>query len=202
MTNVIEALALNTAAMSSLVEAYNNAAMVLGEKPVNRFSDRKAALRRIEALYARIAAEDAKVADQVDAAFAPKQEPEVTRIEAALAPGAEKQVNCRRALDQKKGRTAPKAAAPASAPKKLGRPTGSKLILKSNKDVRAKLTAKGKALGGSRLLAEGFADYSAFLNGVPLDKDGNATVTLIAVTGKGEEKGRFTLSIEAGTAKL
>lgn len=130
------------------------------------------------------------------------------RGETRLAVGTEREANCKRSMDQQRGNTKPSALVTPSAQKrattkkpaapKAPRAPGAKLILKANKPVRALLTAACQAAGGTRLSPIGFASYTEFLGGVPLDKDGNAEVALIPVKGSDPVKGKNVKLIVKG----
>lgn len=133
-----------------------------------------------------------------------------TQVPAQIASGAEKETNCRRA--QELNRRASKAAAPAKpakpakAKKAAAKPVtrkarftpGTRIVLKANKPIRARLMAAATSLGGTRLSPVGFASYTDFLGGVTLDKDGNATVTLIPVKGSDPIRGKNVKLIVKG----
>lgn len=158
--------------MTELVDLFNEAGRYVdGDdfKPVARFSDRKSAERRTKAVLDCAATK--QFADR------PATETEVTVIAPALAQGIEAAPNCKRSLDISKGRTKLKTDVfaertsktpedEANAERRTAKP-GTRIILKSNKVIRAALTAACKKLGGSRLEAEGFASYSEFLGGFP-----------------------------------
>jgi len=132
---------------------------------------------------------------------------EVTKGETTLANGAEKEVNCKRSLQQKAGKTAPaKAEKPASAKapariapaKKAGKATA-RIVLKANKEVRSQLTAACQKLGGQRLQPVGFASYTEFLGGFALTAEGSATIELLPVKGGETVKGRVILTVDGGS---
>lgn len=125
-------------------------------------------------------------------------------------PGGE---NSRRALQNVRGQTTPrqepevqvakvvkagKATKPAKKAAKAA-PKGSTLSLKQNAEVRSLLTKAAQAAGGTRLSPVGFASYTDFLAGVPLDADGNAEVVFIPVKGNAPIQGKnVKLTIKAG----
>lgn len=136
---------------------------------------------------------------------------DVTKVAPALARGAEDSPGCRKALrDLKAPKSEPevKAATAAKAIKRAAAPkaakavkatTGAKLALKQNKEVRGLLSAACAAAGGTRLQPIGFESYTAFLAGVPLDAEGNATVAFIPVKGPAPVAGKnVKLTIKGG----
>ena len=111
----------------------------------------------------------------------PKAEPEVTdaKVKKAIKKAATKKAPA-------KAKAAPKAK-------------GNRLSLKQNKEVRNLLTQAAQAAGGSRLSPIGFASYTEFLAGVPLDADGNADVVFVPVKGSEPIKGKnVKLTIKGG----
>lgn len=139
---------------------------------------------------------------------------EVTKIAPALARGAEGKDsrNCRRSLEliaagakeaAKPVKVKPKAVAKPKAAKPVNATPASKLILKANKPIRAQLTEAAQSFGGTRLQPVGFDNYSAFLNGVSLDKDGNAEVSLVPVKGSSPIQGcNVKLTVKGGVPSV
>jgi hypothetical protein len=177
------------ASMSDLVAAYNSGAQTLNAAGANfrlvkRFSDRKTAERRVAEMMAAV----------LDAG--PKQP---TILEPALANGAEGQgsVHSRKSLEDRRAKAKP-ARKPRPEPevkavraRKANRAAkGAKLALKQNREVRALLTKAAQAAGASRLSPIGFASYTEFLAGVPLDANGNAEVVFVPVKGNAPVAGK------------
>lgn len=187
---------IETFSNAELVATYNDNAALLSEQPVKRFADRSSALKRVRAILVRVKAldkgrnggrpvqaEEAKSDANVRARIAKQNE----EPKAVLAKGIEASPNCRRAITKNKE---------ASTERKAG----GKIILKANKVVRAQLMEAAKELGGNRLLADGFADYSAFLAGYLRNTEGSVTkITLRAVKGKQTLPGTITLNCEGQT---
>lgn len=135
------------------------------------------------------------------AAWAAATAPKVTKVPAALAYGldvhsarncADRIKDVRQSERAKAKADAPTAANPLAAASEFfskavkAAPTkiaGPRLILKTNKEVRAQLTEAAKALGGNRLIAKGYESYTAFLNGIERNQYGSTIVHLQAVKG-------------------
>ena len=204
MTNTLNAqrlldnAAIAMLSMAQLVETYNNCAKVLNAggadfAPVKRFSDRKTAEARVQKMMAAVAA------------LAPKQP---TIIEPALARGAEGKpsTHSRKSLEDQRAKAKPirkprpEPEVKAKRAQKANRAAkGAKLALKQNKEVRALLKKAAEAAGGSRLQPIGFASFTEFLAGVPLDANGNAEVVFVPVKGNAPIQGKnVKLSISNG----
>lgn len=145
----------------------------------------------------------------------PKNTNEITKVDPALANGAfgKDAIHSRRSLEERKGRTTPrsepevKAAKAKKAPTKKAAPKapkGNRLSLKQNAPIRSQLKEAAQKLGGTRLQPIGFASFTEFLAGVPLDADGNAEVTFIPVKGSEpvQGAGSVVLTITARVAKV
>jgi hypothetical protein len=176
---------------------------------------RKVANARASAAKAKINREDAAASLNsqrlLDNAKAEMAKP-ATVIEPALARGAEgkSSVHSRKSLDDQRTARRPrsepevttaKVVKAAKASKKAAkRPAkGSRLSHKQNKEVRALLTSAATAAGATRLTPIGFASYTEFLSGVPLDADGHAEVVFIPVKGNSPITGKnVKLSIKGG----
>jgi hypothetical protein len=184
------------ASMSDLVAAYNSGAQSLNAGGANfnlvkRFADRKTAERRVTMMMAAV----------LDAG--PKRP---TIVEPALARGAEgkasthsrKSLEDQRAKQPRKPRPEPEVKA-VRARKANRAAKGAKLALKQNREVRALLTKAAQAAGATRLTPIGFASYTEFLAGVPLDANGNAEVVFIPVKGNAPVTGKnVKLTITGG----
>jgi hypothetical protein len=133
--------------------------------------------------------------------------PPTQRGETVLAQGAEKEVHSKRSMQQRKGQTTPRqepevkaARAKKSATAKKAAPaarrsTGSRIVLKANKEVRAQLTAAAQKLGGTRLVPVGapFGEsYSAFLTGFDAV---DTTIDFRAIKGSAKLPGRVSLLV-------
>lgn len=121
----------------------------------------------------------------------------VTKIDPALARGAEGKVSThsRKSLEDQRAKAPrkPKAEPEVKAvrARKANRAAkGAKLSLKQNASVRTLLKKAAAAAGGTRLTPIGFASYTEFLAGVPLDASGNAEVVFIPVKGNAPITGK------------
>ena len=144
---------------------------------------------------------------------------EVTKCPTVLATGAygRDSTHCRRSLDIAAGKCTPQfmpGEIVADTPKKERKATkptvkgqklvaGKRLVLKANKPIRLQLTEAAQKLGGTRLQPVGFASYTEFLGGVPLDAEGNAEVALLPIKGAEPIKGASVkLTVTAGVPKI
>lgn len=140
-----------------------------------------------------------------------------TKCPTTLAAGTERESHSKRAMQQRAGKTAPRqpVAEPevkaarkakvtvtntgkdtfkvATAPK--AKATGSRIVLKTNKEVRAQLTAAAQKLGGTRLVPVGAPfgeNYTTFLAGFDAV---DQTIDFRAVKGSEKQPGRVTLLV-------
>lgn len=166
--------------MADFITRFNFASQITGDSPVKRFSDLKAAERRV--LAAEKVARDHLNEDTPPAPAIPCVT--VTTFPATLANGlpAKDTVHSRRALEQSRGKATPAELPTVASGGIINR--ANRIVLKDKKELRAELTAAVKALGGTRYNAGGFADSTAFLSGF----------AFAATTGVGD-KARMVITI-------
>lgn len=200
MTTLRETLA--AASPKALLSIYNQlAATIPGMKPCARFSSAAAGLVRTQKLLEVVLEREEK--GDVDEEFAGRAAAIVegrdykrnggrltTETEAALDAAALKPLIANPAVEVK-------AKTPRSA-------KGSKIIIKTNKEVRAQLTAAAQKLGGTRLEPVGFDNYSAFLNGFELnaERGGDTLIEFYAVKGKERQPGGVQLEVRGSDRSI
>lgn len=114
-------------------------------------------------------------------------------------------VHARRSLAEQRGQTVPADSKPKKAPKAAPKApraeakgiinTAGRVVLKTNKTVRAELKAAAVKQNGTRLLPEGFDSFTDFLGGFDMPKNGNKEIAFKVAGASADEGAKVVLTI-------